>query len=155
MPHRMSTDAAAVASAWTATLAPALSDQDWARAIGPYGGLFVSLVMLIFFVVHAVRRQRKDDLREKTLIAQREAESLASENRFKLEMEDRERRHNEQLKFQERQQDRVMELVAECVKSNARVCQAIDAVSKSNEIVHIRLGDLTDAVNSCPNIKRQ
>ncbi len=143
MPYR-NTDLAAAAC--TASLFPALSDQDWARAIGPFGGLFVSLAMLAFFVFHAARRQRKDDAREKAADERREKADAAAEVRAKEEAEEKERRHKEQLEFQERMQNRVMDLVAESIKADMRVCQAINAMSKSNELVHVQLGELTDAI---------
>jgi len=104
------------------------------------------LAMLAFFVFHAARRQRKDDAREKAADERREKADAAAEDRAKEEAKERDRRHKEQLEFQERMQDKVMGLVAESIKSNMRVCQAIDAVSKSNELVHIQLGELTEAV---------
>jgi hypothetical protein len=85
MPHRFLTshilppESLAMLTLWCANLSGLISDKDWERAIGPYGGLLVSLLMLLVLIRHSAARIKKEDAR---------AEKDAAE---------RERRHKEQL----------------------------------------------------------
>jgi Ca2+/Na+ antiporter len=46
-----------------------INDVDWGRMVGSFGGLFVSVIMLIVMMLFARSRIKKDDAREERRIA--------------------------------------------------------------------------------------
>ena len=95
MPHRFIHDTLGAAFIWTASVSGLIAREDWENAIGPYGGLFVSLVMLTVFILHSRSRIRKDD----TKALSDRVDNAAREERDRVE---RERHHAESLAAQDR-----------------------------------------------------
>lgn len=119
-PRIIPPDTIAIASVWTASVTGWLSDKDWERIVGPFGGLVVSLLMLLVLIRHSAARLRRDD------------------ERAKHEREERERRHVEAMAIQralgerlDAQTERVMELTAESIKAQGKTALAIQSVDRT------------------------
>lgn len=106
MPHRIAhastlfNDALALVAVFVANASASLTDAEgWAKAIGPYGGYFISLVMLALFI-------QRDRSATKTA----------------------ERRHAETISMQKANADQLMALTVEGIKAQGKVAMVISNV---------------------------
>ena len=120
------TDVTALALFTTASIFNFFSESDWNRITGPFGGLVVSLAMLVLLVRHSAARIRKDD-----------------------------ERHNESIAVQklligklDRQAEQHMELTKRCLESEKRTTVAIESVDSTLQLSASRMEDLTRELRS-------
>jgi hypothetical protein len=124
MPHRLpylqslTNDALAWMVVFCASLGGSIpSTSEWKHAIGPYGGYFISLVMLGIFLNRdraATKTRREDQLKAEIKQASTEAAT--------------ERRHQEMVIMQEKSFATVIELTAESIKARGLTCQTMQGV---------------------------
>jgi hypothetical protein len=125
MPHRLpylqslTNDALAWMVVFSASLAGSnsLNASEWKNAIGPYGGYFISLVMLGVFM------QRDRAATKLRAVDQAKAEALRAAQDAVTE-----RRHKEMLDMQEKSFATVIELTAESIKARGLTCQTMQGV---------------------------
>ena len=109
MIHR-TTDCAALA-AFVAVNAP-ITESDWSKLIGPYGGYFLSLIMLLLFI-------RRDNRNRKDATKRLESEEL-----------NRERRHKESLEIQRDNSKSLMELNIKQIEAQHAVSVAMTGLTQ-------------------------
>jgi hypothetical protein len=120
MPHRfhhvpqLFNDALAMLAVTVASLSSSVfSADDWAKAIGPYGGYFISLFMLGLFI-----------MRDKASTKQQQLDKLKTE-------EATERRHNETLTLQKENSAQLMAITVESIKAHGKATVAIESVDRT------------------------
>lgn len=89
------------------------SAEDWGKAIGPYGGYFISLFMLGLFI-----------MRDKASTKQQRDDKAKSE-------EATERRHAETLAIQKENAAQLMAITVESIKAHGRATVAIESVDRT------------------------
>lgn len=114
MPHRIFTvphlynDALAMLAVSMASLTSSgLSSSEWGNAIGPYGGYFISLIMLGMFI-----------MRDKSNLKQQREDKITTEAAT-------EKRHKEAMDLQRTNAEKLMELSHEAIKAQFHVAQAL------------------------------
>jgi hypothetical protein len=118
--HTIPADTLALASVFTASITGWLSDKDWERIVGPFGGLVVSLLMLLVLIRHSSARIKRDDER-------------AAHDR-----EEREKCHQEAMKIQrelgkrlDSQGEKLMAITVESIKAQGKATVAIESVDRT------------------------
>lgn len=111
-----------------ASLTGWLSDKDWERLIGPWGGMLVSIAMLAILLRHTATRMRKDD-------------------------ENRDKRHTESMQVQkelgerlDKQNEKLQEIAIEGIKAQAKVSSAIERFDANAQRMTIEFRELSDAI---------
>lgn len=115
------TDCAALA-AFVAATAP-IRDTDWSKLIGPYGGYFLSLLMLLMFI-RRDNRNRKD-----------------AAKRLSLEEDSRERRHKEVLQLQKENSSSLMVLNVKQIEAQHAVSVAMTGLTQELRSRPCQAGD--------------
>lgn len=117
MPHRMihhaPPDTLASFGIVFASLTGWLTDKDWERLVGPWGGMLVSLGMLLIILRHTAARQKHQD------------------QQAELDRQDRERRHQEAIALQKENADKLMAITVETIKASGRATVAIERVDST------------------------
>lgn len=108
-------------------------DVMWTKMIGPFGGLFLSILFLAIFL-------RKDTVARRDRIkveAQVRADALAREQkeeaRRKEEDEAQERRHSETLNLQKENSHQLLELTKSSITAQAETAHAIQSLAAKIE----------------------
>jgi hypothetical protein len=115
-----------------ASLTGWLSDKDYERLIGPWGGMLVSIAMLAILLRHTASRMRKDD-------------------------ENRDKRHAESMQMQtalgerlDKQNERLQEIAIEGIKAQAKVAGAIERFDSNAQRLAIEFRELNDSLKQRP-----
>lgn len=117
MTHGPETSIATAALA-TASLTGWLSDKDWERMIGPWGGLLISVFMLIILLRHSAKRIAKEDAR-------------SNEDRA-----ERDRRHKEQLEVMRETNSKFESLHIRSMDTQLETAKALLKLSHSFDMLH-------------------
>ena len=132
--HRLPGELVAVATipitATTSAVTDVVTDDVlWTRVIGPFGGLFLSIVFLgIFLRKDAIAR--KDRLKaEAEMKAAADAREKKEEERRKAEEEQRERRHSETLALQEKNSKQLVALTVAGIRREGKTEAAIEKLA--------------------------
>lgn len=115
-----------------ASLTGWLSDKDWERLIGPWGGMLVSIAMLGILLRHTASRMRKDD-------------------------ENRDKRHSESMAVQkalgerlDKQSEKLQEIAIESIKAQAKVAGAIERFDSNAQRLTVEFRELNDNLKQRP-----
>jgi hypothetical protein len=95
-----------------------LSDKDWERMIGPWGGMMISVVMLGILLRHSAKRITKEDERAKT------------------DREERERRHSESLAAMRETHGKFEQLHTRAMDTQLETAKALLKLSHASEKLH-------------------
>lgn len=117
----------------TAGITNWISQEDWDRLIGPWGGFVISLLLCALLLRHSAKRIRREDDRAKDDAAERKA--MHQEN-----LEAMEKTH---LKF-ENLSNRQMDTQLETVK-------ALLTLSSSNDKLHNEMKGRKCLLDKCPD----
>lgn len=98
-----------------------LAESDWQKVIGPYGALFLACVILTLTWTNNRRKERREEARRDR------------------EEEKRDRRHDESMKLQKENWERITALTAENVNARLVSAGAIDRMSSSLQGLTIEL----------------
>ena len=113
-----SENAIATAALAIVSLTGWLSDKDWERMIGPWGGMLISLAMLVLLVRHSAKRIAKEDARSEKEAAERE------------------RRHKEQLDAMKETHAKFESLHIRSMDTQLETAKALLKLSHSCEMLH-------------------
>ena len=132
MPHRILTEPIAAAAVFTASLTGWLTDKDWERLVGPWGGMLVSLCMVVVLLRHSAKRISKEDT-------------------------ERERRHQESMELQtklgerlDKQNESMQAVAIESIKAQAKVTGAIERLDSNAQRMTLEFRELSDGLKVRP-----
>ena len=111
-------NALATAALATASLTGWLTDKDWERLVGPWGGLLISVGMLGILLRHSAKRIAKEDIR-------------SNEDRA-----ERERRHKEQIDVMRETHAKFESLHVRSMDTQLETAKALLKLSHSCEMLH-------------------
>lgn len=101
-----------------ASLTGWLTDKDWERMVGPWGGLLLSVCMCGILLRHSAKRIKRED------------------ERSELERQERERRHAESMALQRESHAKFETLHTRAMDAQLETAKALLKLSHSNERLH-------------------
>lgn len=119
----------AAATLVIASLTSWITDEDWNRLVGPWGGFLVSILLCAILLRHSAKRIKREDQREDERMRREEA-------RAEKESVERERRHKESIAAAEAAAAKYEGLTREVMAIQVETAKVMMRLSKSNEALH-------------------
>jgi hypothetical protein len=116
---------------WFANITGFLTDKDWDRVVGPWGGMMISILAAAIM------------LRMYVKIQDQERKDKADRHREMMEALTGQVTKNDHLN------ERVMDLTAESIKAQARVVGAIERFDSNAQRLAIEVSNLSEKVGNC------
>lgn len=98
-----------------------IAESDWQKLIGPYGALFIACIVLTLTWSNNRRKERREEARRDR------------------EEEKRDKRHDENMRLQKENWERITDLTAENIKARGISAAAVDRMSSSIQNLTIEL----------------
>lgn len=108
----------AAATLLVASLTSWITDEDWNRLVGPWGGFLVSIILCAILLRHSAKRIKRED------------------DRAEKDNADRERRHQEALQAQVAAAAKYEGLTREVMAIQVDTAKVMMHLSKTNEALH-------------------